>query len=87
MATRWYRWEERQITGNNDEFLVRELEEKIEDWLFPRLRAITIDDNEFRKYGSIIWDNVTKLELAVSSRRKRSWIDRLVSISRAVFGR
>ena len=65
MAARWREWEEKQITGENDDFLLAELAGKIDKWMFPRLRAITVDDNEYFKYGSEIWDNVTILTLAI----------------------
>ena len=74
MADRWRQWEEKQITGYNDAFLLQELEEKIEQWVFPRLKAITHDDNEFYKYGSIIWDNITILELEI---RKANYIRKI----------
>ena len=65
MADRWRRGQEKQLTGENDGFLVKELEEQYEEWMLPHLKGITKDDNEYNWWGSEIWNNVTILQLEV----------------------
>lgn len=74
MARRWREWEERQITGQHDEFLISELEEKIEEWMLPWLRALTQDDNEFNRHAAEIWDEVFLLRMAIQGRW--TWLKR-----------
>lgn len=96
MAGRWREWEESQITGENDDFLLRELEEKIERWLFPHLKLITKDDNEFYRYGAEILDNVhilaleikkAGLEKLIRENRKPAWWERIYDRAFQISGR
>ena len=68
----WRLWEERQITGENDDFLLQEFKEHLEEWgLLYRIWTLTETDNEYLKYADMVWEEVTALELAI--RREQTW--------------
>lgn len=65
IARRWRKAAELELTGENDEFLRLELEEKYDEWLYPWLKCLTKDDNEFRRHGIHVEDNLTILTLEI----------------------
>jgi hypothetical protein len=77
MAVRWRRDLSRYVTGDEDDYLAEDLEESIETQMWPHLRAITKDDDEFQKCGAPIWDQTTILRLYIRQRK----LERIIETS------
>jgi hypothetical protein len=64
-ARDWRKSFERFVTGQNDEFLLTDFREDIERQMFPHLKTITKNDDEFMFCGSQIWNETVILELFI----------------------
>lgn len=82
-AREWREWESRQITGENDEFLLEEYQRHLEEWgLLKRIWQLTADDNEYLHHADKVWDQVIILEAEINKagKRWRRWLRKIKKI-------